>query len=342
MLLENALVTKARAIYGKLLNEDDFTQLVKKKSVEEVASYLRSHPFYLEAFSGVSDQNLNRKRLEETIKKYHFSQVLKLIRYSAAKYKSFYQIDVIHKEHDIILSMIKSFISDESYDVINDLPIFFDQYSKLDLLQISKSKNLSDLVDSLKETSYYKLLLPYKEMENTEIKYNQFESVLEQKYFEFVNHEVEKNFKGSLKKQLKNIMKTKTDLSTVIKIYRLKKYYEFNDDEIKAVIVNKYNTINENKLNAMLSFENPDDLLKIYSKGKYDGNLSSANQYIENYMDTVSYQLAKKTLLYSKEAPLVYLAYLTISNTQIDNLIHIIEGIRYNVPENEIKEIIIV
>ena len=158
MLMENALVTKARSIYGMLLKEEDFNQLVKKKSVEEVASYLRTHPFYLEAFSGVAEQNMNRKRLEEIIRKYHFTQTLKLIRFAANKNKEFYEINIIEKEHEIIMSMIKSFISDEKYDVVLDLPIFFDKYSKLNLYEIAKTKNLNELVKALKNTPYYKIL----------------------------------------------------------------------------------------------------------------------------------------------------------------------------------------
>ncbi|WP_162140271.1 V-type ATPase subunit [Haploplasma axanthum] len=340
--MENALVTKARSIYGKLLKDEDFNQLIKKRTVGEVAAYLRAHPFYFEAFSGVSDQNINRKRLEEIIRKYHFTQTLKLIKFAANKNKPFYEINVIEKEHQIIMSMLKSYISDDKYDVINDLPIFFDRYSKLDLYEISKTKNIKELVVALKGTVYEKIMNPYVNVTNDQIHFNQFEMLLEQRYNEYVSIQIKKFFKGKVEKDLLNILNTRTELNNVVKVYRLKKFYHTSDDEIKSILVNKYNPIKESKLNALLNVETPEDLLKNVLKNRYENLASVDKNYIENYMDSISYQLAKKTLLYSQKAPLVYMSYLTISDVEIDNLIHIIEGIRYGVPESEIREIIII
>ena len=342
MFLENALITKMRAIYGKSLKSDDLNQLIKKKSVSEVATYLKAHEFYKEAFEGISDQSINRKRLEEIIKKHHFTQTLKLMRYTAKKNKSFYEINIIEKEHQIILSMLRSYISDDEYDVVNDLPIFFDKYSKLDLFEISKTKNINELVESLKNTDYSDLLKPYVNIKNDDIKFNQFEMLLEQRFYEYASRKIKKHFKGKLESKLKDIINTRVVLNNIVKIYRLKKFYNASDDDIKAILVNKYNPITEKKLNALLLVESPEELLKAFQKNRYNTYLNNNDkQYIENQMDTISFSLAKKTLLYEKNAPLVYLAFLTIMDVELDNLIHIIEGIRYGVSENEIKEIII-
>jgi len=342
MLMENALVTKIRAIYGKMLNDNDFMQLIKKKSVFDIASYLKNHPFYQEAFKTTLDQNINRKRLEEIIRKYHFLQTLKLIKFVASKNKKFYEINIIEKEHQIIMSMLKSYISDDKYDVVENLPIFFDKYSKMNLLEISKTKNIMELVAALKETNYAKILKPYVGVKNDIINFMQFEMLFEKNFDEYVSKKIEEFFKGNLKNTLLNILSTKSELSNVVKIYRLKKFYNTPNDEIKKILINKYDRMSEKKIDNLLNFQTPDDLLKKILRNKADDFENRNNDYIENYINNISYQVAKKTLLYSQKAPLVYLSFLTISSVEINNLIHIIEGIRYGVSENEIKDIIII
>ena len=37
-------------------------------------------------------------------------------------------------EHEVILAMIRSFISSDEYDVVSQIPYYFDRYSKIDFV----------------------------------------------------------------------------------------------------------------------------------------------------------------------------------------------------------------
>ena len=49
----------------------------------------------------------------------------------------------------------------------------------------------------------------------------------------------------------------------------------------------------------------------------------------------------KKFMYFSTDVPKVFLAFITLSEIEIENLTNVIEGIRYQVEENEIKQMLI-
>ena len=66
---------------------------------------------------------------------------MRIIKFLKMKDQSFYLLSLLHQEHEVLLSMIRSFISSEVYDVVKDLPVYFNQYSKIDFEAIALTKN---------------------------------------------------------------------------------------------------------------------------------------------------------------------------------------------------------
>ncbi|HRX92428.1 MAG TPA: V-type ATPase subunit, partial [Candidatus Izemoplasmatales bacterium] len=65
----NAMVVKIKAIHGRLLKANDFEELSKKKSVPEIAAYLKNHPNYQDMLSDIQESSIHRGQLEGLIKK---------------------------------------------------------------------------------------------------------------------------------------------------------------------------------------------------------------------------------------------------------------------------------
>ena len=59
------------------------------------------------------------------------------------------------------------------------------------------------------------------------------------------------------------------------------------------------------------------------------------------YADSIQYNIAKRYMRFSNSAPLVYMTYCILQRIEIDNLKHIIEGIRYNQPVSKIENTLI-
>ena len=60
----NAVLAKARAMYGKRLTAQNYTDLLACRSVNEAAAYLKAHTAYADTFEGVTMGSLRRWLIE--------------------------------------------------------------------------------------------------------------------------------------------------------------------------------------------------------------------------------------------------------------------------------------
>ena len=63
--------------------------------------------------------------------------------------------------------------------------------------------------------------------------------------------------------------------------------------------------------------------------------------YIEYYTDMIKYHLAKRHMHYTNASAIVYTAYMILAQREIDNIVHIVEGVRYGVAPEEIMSMVI-
>jgi len=337
----NALVTKIKTIHSNDLKASDYNELLKKRSVQDITSYLKKHPAYDEVLSKVSESNVNRSRLESLIRRQKFNDLMRIIKFLKMKDQSFYLLSLLHREHEVLLAMIRSFISNDVYDVVQDLPVYFNQYSKIDFEAIALTKNLFDFVEALKNTKYYEMLKPFQKIKNEDIKYYEFEALFENDYYAYAFTHINKNYKGRQKKELEDVFKSRIEIENITKIYRLKKYYKVSNLEIKSTLI-PTNRLGEQKIDQLLKIDDPSLILsKLIDMGDKTYVGEKDQVYLEYFTDHMQYKIANKLLFYGTHPSKVFLGYMIVSDLEISNLIHLIEGIRYQVPENEIRTMIV-
>ena len=117
-------------MHGKQLNEEDYNELLHKRSVSEIAGYLKNETQYADALKDVRENNIHRGQLESMLRRDGFRQTMKLYRYAESSYKDYYQLHMQQIEMDLILQRIRVLISEEYEDAIAELPIFLKGYTK--------------------------------------------------------------------------------------------------------------------------------------------------------------------------------------------------------------------
>ncbi|MFA5698042.1 MAG: V-type ATPase subunit, partial [Candidatus Izemoplasmatales bacterium] len=338
----NAIVAKAKSIYGKRLMASDYEAMIKMKTVPEVAAFLRNHPKYAEILRDISVDSIHRGQLEALIKKNAFNQTLRLIKFVQIKDSDFFRLNLVQREIDIILEILRSMISESFDTAISDVPYYMKQNSSFDLFQASSSKSIDELANNLQKTPYYTVLKPYMAVANHDIDYVQIEHDLELYYYDLVFQRIQENYHGKLRKELETIYLTRIELENIIKIYRLKKFYHADFGTIKNTLIHKYSRIEEKKLDEIIALPNPDSILIYLDKSEFQ-RFSDDKEYIyvEYYVEKINYNLAKRYMYFSGSVPKVYTAFLILSEIETENLTNIIEGIRYQLTDVEIKKMLI-
>lgn len=338
----NAIITKAKAIYGNGLREEDYLELAKKRSVAEIVNYLKQNKNYSDTLADAHDTTIHRGQLEELIKKTIFNNTLRLVKFVEMKDKSFYELNLTQREIDLILATLRSIISGSSVEAIAEFPFFFIRHAHFDIYTMTKSKTFPDLLNALTGTIYHDRLLPFLEKDPKNIQYSQIEQMLDHCYYECAFDIIEKNYHGKLKRDLQNIFITKIELSNIIKIYRLKKFYHVDSETIKKTLILKYSRLSDKKIDEILSLKDPDQILLYMERSEYSKFTDEDDYvYIEYYAEKMKYYLAKRYMYFSSDAPTVYSAFLILNEIERENLFNIIEGIRYDLDASEIEKMLI-
>ncbi|MFA7126868.1 MAG: V-type ATPase subunit [Bacilli bacterium] len=338
----NAIVAKAKAMFGQRLKEKDYHDLIKMKSIGEVVAYLKTHPSYQSTFENVSEQTIHRHQLEHLIKENTYQDVLKLIKFAYLKDASFYELYILKMSSDLILETIRMIISPEDDSVISKVPLYFLTHAPFDIKKLAESKTMSELLEVLKKTVYYRILKPFALVDNQNIPYVEIENVLDLFYYDSAFDRIDANYKGRLRQDLRNIFLTRIELSNIIKIYRLKRFYRASPDVIRENLIKQYSRISEHQMNELIELEDPDAVLKYLEKSSLSRFTDHSEYvYVEYYADRIRYNLSKRYMYYSTAVPKVYISFLFLKEIEVENLTNIIEGIRYQLQPTEIQPMLI-
>ncbi len=338
----NAVVTKAKAMFGKFLQPEDYDHMVKIKSIPELVKYLQRQPHYENVLKDIQPNTVHRGHLESLIRKNRVEQIIRLVKMVYTKDKDFYMLDVTQQENQVILLVIRMIINDEISEIRGNIPFFYNIPTQINFQKLVSVKSFDDLMKALEGTAYEKVLAPYHVHDIEQIRYIDIEHALEVYYYQLVHKTIDKYYSGTLKKDLTRLANLKVDLNNITKIYRLKKFYQADPITIRNILVSDFSSLSNKKLDELSMMENPDDLLQLIDKKHHFSQADEDDYtYIEYYTGTLRYNIAKRLLYFSTEVPVIYEAFIIISEFELENLTNIIEGIRYQIGENEMKQMLI-
>lgn len=338
----NAMMIKAKAMFGNRLTANDYQLLLQKKNIGEIASYLKNDTYFSRSLEGINEKAIHRGQLEILIKTDLFKRFSSLIRYEFDDKDDFYRFEIIESEITQILNVVRSFMTQDNTTLISSLPTFISKEISFDLEKLVSSKNFDDLLEVLKSTMYYPIIEKYKKNKLEDIDFIGLEHELKYLSYQEIIRLARKNFKGKELDSIKDIILTEIELENFSKIYRLKKFFNASPMQIKPLITPIYQHFSKQSLNDLIESNNAEELLKILLSSKY-GNYVKDYKFdrIEQFVKKINYEISKKYMYFSTNSDVVILAYMMVSNVEIQNIIDIIEGARYSVPMEQISRLLV-
>lgn len=338
-----AIISKVRSMYGDHLDERDYSELIRKRNVGEIAAYLKQETHYAHALRDIRENNIHRGQLEDILRKDLFRELVRLYRYSDSKDAAYYHLFIEEIEIDVILHILRMLLSNHIQDAIAELPVFMREYFSYDLMKIGEVRSFDELLDVLKKTYYHDILLPYRVNKGREenIDYSGCEATMTRAYFNRLINVIKKTRSGSLRRELLELHTLDIELKNLSKIYRFKRYYNVSKNVIRESMIPIEGRIRKNKMTAMIEADDEKLFKKLLAESSYQLRFDEDNVDIEWYMDTIRYQNAKHKIYYSQKAPVAFSAYVVLQKIELANIIRIIEGVRYQVDSETIASMLI-
>lgn len=341
---DGAIAAKARAMFGNRLKEEDYMRLLQKKSVSELAYTLKHDTYFAETLAGINEKAVHREALETLLKMDVFTRLKKMLLYADDEQAGFIYATVMNAEEQLILMCIRSFSDDNEHsrhDLIQRMPIYVEKYLSFPIQKLSEVTDFVELLELLKGTRYETIIRRYQNVNLSEVDYIGLEHDLRMCYYDVVLQLVSQVHAGSASDEMKKDTLTRVELDNISIIYRLKKYFSGKPEDIKKLMTPQYARFTAKELNAMIDECTADEVIEQLQK-KYAAYISNVRfTSIEHYTQVIRFRMNHHFIEYYTEPSLVLLSYLMISEMEIDNVINIIEGVRYHINPERIRSLLV-
>ena len=164
---------------------------------------------------------------------------------------------------------------------------------------------------------------------NDKINVFEIENEIDKKYFENLYDKVKSN------KNLKKIIGSEIDLLNIEWIIRVKKYYNFDKQRLIQIIINRFYRIKSSTVKDIINTNSFNEIKTILSQTVYKNVFISETDFEDNadrFLYQINYKIFKEDVL-----SMAYIfAYINLVDYENNDIINVIEGIRYNLDKSEI------
>ena len=333
----NAILTKVRAIFGQRLTEADYAQMARKKDVGEVAAYLKERSTYAKALRNIRETEVHRGQLEALLRKDTFYKYAALRRYDFSG-SGFYDFILIRLEVREILRRL-SYIQAGQHDAyVADLPSYLIQRTSFSLKALAEADSFDDLLLCLQGTPYRQLLTGLT-LDGSKSAYLRCEFALYHYYYQFLFDSIDHHFHGKTRSEMRQILLCEIDTRNIETVFRLKRFYQMEDEEIRSLLQPWSGALKKEQIDRMLAAGTTAEMAAAAPFLPTRSDLPEG--FIELMTHSYRYRFDQKKLRFATNAPVAMYTFLTLRDIEVENDITVIEGVRYQIPQEEILHLLI-
>lgn len=341
-LAANAILAKSRAKFGHRLTKQQYADLLACHSVTEIASYLKAHTKYADGMKGYSAETLHRGGLESCLRQYLFEEYASLYRLEHSLRDRFYPYFILKGDLQQILSCLRFILGGTPEEYLFQLPDYFNKHTELDLYRLAEAKTFRQLLEALEHTPYHAVLKYFERFPEEQLDFSQIDSALQHHMVSSIRALIEKGFRGKSKQEMLDLLGIQCDLINLSYLYRLRHILLLPDFYVRSMLLPHGKFLGEKQITRLLEEKTAEGFLKqVEGLSLYRYFPQVGQEYFEYFTKGVLYRYSSKNLHYSPDPPVVLYSYILLAEMEVANIIHIIEGIRYQIPTEEIASLLI-
>lgn len=337
-----AVGAKARSMYGHRLTEVHYNEMLKKANVAEIALYLKENTYYGQSMNGLDFNNINRTQLEHRISEIRYKQYMSLLRFADVEHNPYFAFLFLWEEIDQILGVLRHLSSSSEEPYFFHYSKSLPKYASYDVKSLVVASDYEQVLDVLKATPYKKIIEKYiAELESKEDNRQlvDCERNLKIQYYEKIFAMVN-NFDNNQKKELTNLFMHQIDIENIVSAYRLKHFFNTEADVVLKTIL-PYNTTSQKLITEIANAKTQQELKDIMMKSPLFKGLEMDNDYVENLTFRLRERHCRKLIRCTCHGATVLTCYVGLLEVEIENVINIVEAIRYGLPPATTKKLLI-
>lgn len=335
-----AISAKARAMYGRCLTRQDFQNLLSCHSVGEVTAYLKTHTHYAGVLADINEATVHRGYLEAVLRRKLFDDYESLMHYDHSMNQRLSDYYIRKSEVEQMVHCLHLMRAGRQQDFLFSVPAFLANITRLDLKRMAAAQDLEELVEAAKQTPYGAILKSFLPCQVQELSITAVENALTAYLFRTWFDDIDSLSPGQ-RREMRRLFGIQVDTINVSRIRRMKRYFHMPPKQISRNLIPVTGTLSKAVLQQMIDAESDEQVLQLFFSTAGRWVEESQRRYVDDLPMRLPYFVARRYMHFSSYPLVVFASYIIITEIELDDLINIIEGIRYNLPPTDIQEMLV-
>lgn len=326
--------TKLSGMYSRRIKKEQFEELIKQHTTKQAIDLLKN---FNQDFKNLED-NPKRIKVNKVLDDILIKDIKKIRRLLNKKDKKIFEYFISIYEIKCIKIVFRKLVSNNH---INEPANEIENWTNNLFKRIKGIENVKDdyeaFLNIIKKTQYYQIFSIYLEDINN-MNLFEIENKLDKLYFENMMKLARK-----YNRDLEGIIGRIIDLNNIIWIYRIKKNYKFSETEIKNILINSKYLLKKSEINKLMQTENETEIKDILNLTYYAKEINfNSLENLEEFVDKYIYSICKKNFRKNIFNLTSIYSYVIMQEKQNNDIINIIEGIRYNLDSEELRRKLVI
>ena len=334
-----AINTKLHAKKRILLSKGEWDKVTGYKNVPQVIEFLKKRAAYREEMSSYKSNDLHRSDLEIILDRYCVNEIEDMLHYFSGSYKDFFKTFLMEYEISDLDLILRTISRKDGIQDIEKLFVHSERWSEANYHKLLNSHDTAQFIEALRDTNYYVAL---KTMSAEDVLKREFHMEMKL-YMTFYSELMSKASKLKEKDQeiAKDMIGTKIDFINAQWIYRAFKYYEISPEEILIYSLPNGKKLSYRKLKQLSYSKNIEELMKGIEKCLGYALFKNQNDaFIDCMTDRYLYKYACN-IDKDNESIASSIAYIMLLEIEVNDLVALTEGIRYQLEEGDISRYLV-
>ena len=320
-----AINAKMKGMYAKDFGNEEIDELLSQSDLYGAISFLKSK---FKSLENLKD-DANRREIEKALNTVYINEILKVFRYLNKSDREYLTKLLLRQEILCLKNIFRNLVTNRDVKKNMGDVSYLTQNLFTNIDGINEVTSRQEFYEVIKNEEYAKIFKDY--IEEDEVLLDELEVRLDKYYYEKVFELAKGN------KILEKLIGEEIDLNNLSWIVRSKKFFGYTKEEIEILLVPIYYNLSKKKTDKLLLAETYDELKQELTNTKYK-NVLTEEASVEHDIDSFMYREYKKIFTYKIfDISTVYVM-INMMHIDFNNIINIIEGIRYSRDTKQIQK----
>ena len=342
----HATAAAIRTAYGHRLRAPDYRDLMNMHSVSEVVSFLKETDGYRGLLADLEPAYTHRGHLEMLLKRNLFTQCLHFCSLEHLQDTPFFRFFIYDYEIRELVKKIQ-LMPGGPQAYISAMDAWLDPYLSFSQEKLARAETMDEVIAALSGTPYAAVIKKHLAQYGSGNNYTALEIALRACYLERILQEAENTVQGTDLDALHKLIGEQVDLINLINAYRLKRVFHADPETLRSMMLPIQGRLPQRVCEQLYAAPDISGFIDVLQTTRYgrmmDWNPSEAPESVqlERAFQSLRWQTARSALHFSGHAAVSLYAVHVLYHIEVNNLITIIEGIRYGKSVSYLQSLLI-